>query len=156
MEKYEKLSDAEIVQIVDNHVNLSVGFADSELSTERTKIMEYYNGEKPSPHHDGNSKYVSMDVYNACQSLTAALLETFSAGNKTVRFAPQNEEDVPLAKIATEYTDYVVHRQNDILSIYGQAVHDSLIARAGICKVFWESMEELEQETCRPSSHQTR
>ena len=146
VKQYQKLSDKEIVALIDNQIGLSVGFADSELSTERAKVMEYYNGSKPLPHHDGNSKYVSMDVYNAIESMKSALLETFSAGNKTVRFAPQNEDDVPLANIATEYTDYVVHRQNDILSIYGQAVHDGLIARAGICKVFWESMQESEFE----------
>lgn len=146
VKQYQKLSDKEIVALIDNQIGLSVGFADSELSTERAKVMEYYNGSKPLPHHDGNSKYVSMDVYNAIESMKSALLETFSAGNKTVRFAPQNEDDVPLANIATEYTDYVVHRQNDIYSIMSQAIHDGLIARAGIAKVFWESMQESEFE----------
>jgi len=146
VKQYEKLSDKEIVALIDNQVGLSVGFADSELSTERAKVMEYYNGTKPAPHHDGNSKYVSLDVYNAVQSMQAALLETFSAGNKTVRFAPQNEDDVPKAKIATEYTDYVVHRQNDIYKVMSQAIHDGLIARAGITKVFWDSMTESEFE----------
>ena len=64
VKQYEKLSDKEIVALIDNQVGLSVGFADSELSTERAKVMEYYNGTKPAPHHDGNSKYVSLDVYN--------------------------------------------------------------------------------------------
>lgn len=146
VKQYEKLSDKEIVALIDNQVGLSVGFADSELSTERAKVMEYYNGTKPAPHHDGNSKYVSLDVYNAVQSMQAALLETFSAGNKTVRFAPQNEDDVPKAKICTEYTDYVVHRQNDIYKVMSQAIHDGLIARAGIAKVFWDSMTESEFE----------
>ena len=146
VKQYEKLSDKEIVALIDNQVGLSVGFADSELSTERAKVMEYYNGTKPAPHHDGNSKYVSLDVYNAVQSMQAALLETFSAGNKTVRFAPQNEDDVPKAKICTEYTDYVVHRQNDIYKVMSQAIHDGLIARAGIAKVFWDSMTESEYE----------
>lgn len=146
VKQYEKLSDKEIIALIDNQIGLSVGFADSELSTERAKVMEYYNGTKPAPHHDGNSKYVSMDVYNAVESMKSALLETFSAGNKTVRFAPQNEEDVAKAKICTEYTDYVVHRQNDIYQIMSQAIHDGLIARAGIAKVFWESMQESEFE----------
>ena len=38
----------------------------------------------PKPAHDGNSKYVSQDVYNAVQSMQAALLETFAAGNRIV------------------------------------------------------------------------
>jgi hypothetical protein len=144
--KEKKLSDDNIVALVDEQVGLSVGYADSELSTERAKIIDYYNGTLPKPLHDGNSKYVSLDCYDAVESLKAALLETFSAGNKTVRFAAQNEDDVPKAKVATEYTDYVVHRQNDIYSIMNTVIHDSLIARAGICKVFWEESVEYDYE----------
>ena len=136
--KEKKLSDGNIVALVDEQVGLSVGYADSELSTERAKIVDYYNGTLPKPVHEGNSKYVSLDVYDAVESLKAALLETFSAGNKTVRFAAQNEDDVEKAKVCTEYTDYVVHRQNDIYTVMSTAIHDGLIARAGVVKVFWE------------------
>ena len=144
--KEKKLSDSNIVALVDEQVGLSVGFADSELSTERAKIIDYYNGTLPRPVHEGNSKYVSLDVYDAVESLKAALLETFSAGNNTVRFAAQNEDDVPKAKVATEYTDYVVNRKNDSYSVFSTVIHDSLIARAGICKVFWEESVDYDYE----------
>lgn len=144
--KEKKLSDDNIVALVDEQVGLSVGYADSELATERAKIIDYYNGTLPKPLHDGNSKYVSLDCYDAVESLKAALLETFSAGNKTVRFAAQNEDDVPKAKVATEYTDYVVHRQNDIYSVMSTVIHDGLIARAGVVKVFWEESVEYDYE----------
>lgn len=143
---YKKLNDKGIVKIIDDQVGLSVGFADSELSVERAKCMDYYNGTLPKPHHDGNSKYVSMDVWNSVESMKAALLEVFSAGNKTVRFAPQNAEDVQKAKVCTEYTDFVLHRQNDIYTIMSQAIHDGLMARTGIVKVFWETMSDFTQE----------
>ena len=125
--EYKKLDDNSIVNIVDQQVSLSVGYADSELSSERAKIIDYYNGTLPRPAHDGNSKYVSLDVYDAVESLKAALLESFSSGNKTVRFAPQNEDDVEKAKVCTEYTDYVVHRQNDMFSVMSTAIHDALL-----------------------------
>jgi hypothetical protein len=143
---YKKLSDNSIVTLVDQQVGNSVGYADSELSTERAKIIDYYNGTLPKPAHDGNSKYVSLDVYDAVESLKAALLETFSAGTRTVKFAPQNEDDVELAKMCTEYTDYVVHRQNDMFNVMATAIHDALIARAGVVKVFWENSAETDYE----------
>ena len=144
--KEKKLSDDNIVALIDEQIGLSVGYADSELSTERAKIIDYYNGTLPKPVHEGNSKYVSLDVYDAVESLKAALLETFSAGNKTVRFAAQNEDDVEKAKVCTEYTDYVVHRQNDIYTVMSEAIHDGLIARAGVVKVFWEDSVEYDYE----------
>lgn len=144
--KEKKLSDDNIVALIDEQIGLSVGYADSELSTERAKIIDYYNGTLPKPVHEGNSKYVSLDVYDAVESLKAALLETFSAGNRTVRFAAQNEDDVEKAKVCTEYTDYVVHRQNDIYTVMSEAIHDGLIARAGVVKVFWEDSVEYDYE----------
>ena len=143
---YKKLSDTNIVTLVDENVGLSVGYADSELSTERANVVDYYNGTLPKPIHDGNSKYVSLDLYDAVESLKAALLETFSSGNKTVKFAPQNADDVAKAKVCTEYTDYVVHRQNDMYKVMSTVIHDGLIARAGIAKVFWEESTHFDYE----------
>jgi len=143
---YKKLSDTNIVTLVDENVGLAVGYADSELSTERANVVDYYNGTLPKPLHDGNSKYVSLDLYDAVESLKAALLETFSSGNKTVKFSPQNQDDVAKAKICTEYTDYVVHRQNDMYKVMSTVIHDGLIARAGIAKVFWEESAHFDYE----------
>ena len=50
--------------------------------------MDYYAAKLPRPLHDGNSKFVSQDVYDAVESMKAALLETFSTGNKTLRLLP--------------------------------------------------------------------
>ncbi len=65
---YKKLSDTNIVTLVDENVGLAVGYADSELSTERANVVDYYNGTLPKPLHDGNSKYVSLDLYDAVES----------------------------------------------------------------------------------------
>ena len=87
----QKLDDDEIVKLVDDNVRTSTGYTASDLSKEREKVLDYYNGNLPKPAHDGNSKYVSQDVYNAVQSMQAALLETFAAGNRIVKFAPQGQ-----------------------------------------------------------------
>ncbi len=143
---YKKLSDAEIVTLVDDNVGRSVGYHDSELSTERTTVMDYYTGTLPKPTHDGNSKYVSLDVYDAVQSMSAALLETFSAGNKTVQFAPQGAEDTKMAAVCTAYADYVAFRQNDLYAVNSAVIHDGLTSRAGIAKVFWQNQSETTSE----------
>jgi hypothetical protein len=143
---YKKLSDAEIIALCDDSVGRSVGYHDSELSRERANVMEYYSGAMPKPIHDGNSKYVSLDVWNAVESMKAALLETFSAGNKIVHFDPQSADDVKMASLCTAYADYVAFRQNDLYSVMSSVIHDGLIARAGISKVFWAEQEETTSE----------
>ena len=62
---YKKLDDENIVTLLDDCIGRSVGYSNSELSVERSKVIDYYNGVLPRPMHDGNSKYVSLDVYDA-------------------------------------------------------------------------------------------
>jgi len=144
--EYKPLDDEKIVTLLDDNIRRSVGYYDSQISRERKKVVDYYNATLPKKAHDGNSSYVSMDVYDAVESMKAALLETFSTGNKTVRFSPQNADDVIMADVCTEYTDYVAHRQNNLFEVMNTVIHDGLIARTGICKVYWAEREDKHLE----------
>ena len=77
--KYKKLGEQDVLTILDANIKQAVGYFDSKLSTERQRVMEYYTAKLPFPHHDGNSKFVSQDVYNAIESMKAALLEVFAS-----------------------------------------------------------------------------
>lgn len=144
--KFQPVTDEELKVLVGKHAQSSVLYYSSKLSEERKTVMEYYHGEKPRPAHAGNSKYVSMDVFDAVESLKAVLLETFSAGNRIVSFDPQTDQDVDAMRIATEYADYVVHRQNDSYGIFSSVIQDGLMARTGIVKVFWDELIEEQEE----------
>ena len=146
-DEYTKLDDDKIVTILDDNIRRSVGYYDSQISRERKRVVDFYNASLPRPAHDGNSKYVSMDVYDAVESMKAALLETFSTGFRTVRFAAQSQEDVPLAEISTSYCDYVANRQNNLYNTMNTVIHDGLVARVGIAKVFWATQEDSHLET---------
>lgn len=143
---YKKMDDKEILVAVEKGVKESVGYFDSKLSRERQKVLEFYHGERPKPVHAGNSKYVSMDVYDAVESSKAVLLETFASGNQIVEFAPQNEDDSIAARVSTLYSDYVVFRQNDGYRIFSDVITDGLLARAGVVKVYWDVKEERSEE----------
>jgi len=139
---YKKVDDEKLVTILDDNIRRSIGYYDSQISRERKKVIDFYNATLPRPAHDGNSKYVSMDVYDAVESMKAALLETFSTGYKTVRFAATTGEDVRIADVATAYCDYVANRQNNLFEVMQTVIHDGLVARSGLCKVYWDEREE--------------
>lgn len=143
---YKPMEDEDIIKALELNIKSSVGYYDSELSKERKRVTEYYNATLPKPAHDGNSKYVSMDVYDTVESMKAALLETFSAGNKIVKFAPQEPNDVQLAEVCSAYSDYVLFRQNDGYKVFSSVIHDGLTARVGIAKAFWEVRTETLEE----------
>ena len=143
---YKKVDDDKLVTILDDNIRRSIGYYDSQISRERKRVIDYYNAKLPRPAHDGNSKYVSMDVYDAVESMKAALLETFSTGYKTVRFAAQTGEDTKTAEVCTAYTDYVANRQNNLFEVMQTVIHDGLVARAGIAKVYWDEREDSHLE----------
>ena len=143
---YSPMDDDDILNALEVNIKSSVGYYDSELSRERQKVTDYYNATLPKPAHDGNSKYISQDVFSGVQSMTASLLETFAAGNKITRFAPQNVDDIALAKVATLYADHVLFRQNSGMEIFQTTIMDGLMARVGICKVFWDIRSETQEE----------
>ena len=147
IEDYKKLEDSEIVTIVENNIKMSVGYYDSDLSRERQRVTQYLNATLPKPAHDGNSKYVSQTVFDAVSSMSAALLETFSAGNKICKFTPQGPEDVQMAEVCSAYTDFVLHRQNNFFDIARDVIHDGLTSRVGVAKIFWDvrSEDDLEE-----------
>jgi hypothetical protein len=148
MKKKGKKSDAQIVTILDQHIRFTTGYVESNLSKERERVLEYYDGALPKPTHAGNSKYVSQDVFEEVQSLKATLLETFSTNHKIVQFDPSGPNDVEPARIATEYCSYIVFRQNPGFSVLGDVIEDGLLARVGIAQFSWEeSQDEIEEET---------
>lgn len=144
--RFRPVKKSELSALVDRAIHTSVGFYDSKLSREREDVLDYYNGKLPKPVHAGNSKYVSMDVFDSVESMKAILLETFSAGNKIVSFDPQGPEDVIPARVATQYCDYVIHRQNDSFQIFSDVIQDGLMARVGVVKVYWDEVEEEVEE----------
>ena len=147
MAKYKKLGEQDIANLVDANIKQAVGYFDSKLSTERQRVMEHYTAKLPHPHHDGNSKYVSQDVYNAVESMKASLLEVFASGRKIVSFTPQNPEDVEPARIASEYVDYVLFRQNEGYMLFSDIIQDGLMSRIGVAKVYWQDeIEPVEQD----------
>lgn len=145
--KFKPATKAELASLVESAIKTSVGYYDSKLSRERKDVLDYYNGILPKPMHSGNSKYISMDVYDSVESLKAVLLETFASGNQIVKFAPQNEDDVVDAKVATDYCDYVIFRQNNGFNVFSDVIQDSLLARVGVAKVYWEECYEEIEET---------
>ncbi len=145
--RFRKVAKEELASIVERQIKTSVGYYDSKLSRERQEVLDYYNAKLPRPSHDGNSKYVSMDVFDSVESMKAVLLETFSAGNKIVAFEPENEDDVIQCRNATAYCDYVVFRQNDGFKLFGEIITDALMARVGVAKVYWNEKVEKVTET---------
>lgn len=136
--------DEEIKEIVERKIRQSVGMYDSQLSKERETVLRYYNQESPKRAHPGSASYVITTVYDSVESMKAQLLDIFATGRDIIQFAPQNSKDVEAARIASDYTNYVVSRQNNMFGMFQTVIDDGLKARIGVVKVYWDEVKTLE------------
>jgi hypothetical protein len=140
------LSDKEIVVKVLAKTKESVGWFDSRLSVERMRVLAYYNGELPKRQHVGASSYISPEVYDAVEMMKAQLLEVFGNGEQIARFDPDQAMNAEACRVATEYASYIIFRQNPGFKIFEEVIHDSLLARIGVAKVYWDECFESRDE----------
>jgi hypothetical protein len=143
-ERRPKLDDAAIIQMCQYGIGQSVGFSESKLSKERTRVLEYFQGERPRKAHDADSGYMSLDIYDAVEDMKAQLLDAFATGKRPVEFDPTGPGDEAAAKIRTDYVTNVIFSQNRGYKLFQDVIDQGLLARAGVVKVWWEKCEKPE------------
>ena len=145
--KIESLENPELRNILQTHINNSLGFLGGTLSTQREKSLEYYQGEELGNEIDGRSQVVSTDVADTIESLLPNLLRVFTASDKVVTCEPVRAEDAPLAEQATAYLNHIFYKENDGFVLLYNFFKDALLEKNGILKVFYDETEEVEHET---------
>jgi hypothetical protein len=147
------LSPEDIVARVSQKQMTASGFYDSRLALERTRVTKYLNGELPRRTNEGSSSYVASDVYDSVEMMRAQLQEVFSGGEQIAQFDPDQFMNAANCRVATEAARYVIYRENDGFNIFGSAIYDGLVARAGVVKVFWEEKFKYSDEEFEGISH---
>lgn len=153
--KPKVLTDEELLAKVSAKSQSSVNWFDSRLSKERERVTRYINGELPKRTSAGSSSYVSSDVYDSVQMMTAQQLEVFAGGEQIAQFDPDNDMSVEDCSVATELARHVIFRENEGYNIFHNVIYDGLTARAGIAKVYWEKKSAKSEETFQgiPEDH---
>jgi len=143
------MTDAELKALLQAERNQSLGGTlNSDLSADRSKAMEYYNGEMPDMvAAEGRSKAVSTDVADTIEGLMPPLMEIFAAGEEVVRFEPVGPEDEEAAKQETDYTNHVFMQKNPGFMVLYTFMKDALLSKNGVIKVYWDKLEREERET---------
>jgi hypothetical protein len=147
MPENKTLTDEEIVAFVETAVGAGVGFNDSKLAQEREELQKYYDGTLPLANSKGKSKFISQDIFDSVESLKANLIDAFTGANKRVAFKPTGADDILGAEVATTYSEFCIFEQNDGEGIYHDVLHNGLMFRNGVAKVYWEDAREESEET---------
>lgn len=133
--------------LVDPAVSRSTSWVDSILSTERTRMQRYYDGQLPKRQHEGSSSYVSPDVQDGVDSMKSQLLEVFGGRHDIVRFKPLNEADVDVTRLETSYISYLIMEENKGFEVFEDVIDDALKNRNGLIQYYWEERLERDEHT---------
>ena len=123
----ERMSDELLQSILKSEIDDAIDFIDNTISPIRAESEEYYLGRPFGNEESGRSQAVSMDVRDVVQAILPSLMRIFHGGSNVVEFVPIGPEDVPFAKQATDYCNYVFQNDNDGYSVLLSAFKDALI-----------------------------
>ena len=133
----------DIIPIVADMVLESERFAD-ELSKDRVRAIEYYQGEMAdTPSDEGRSKLVTRDVRAHIKKVLPSVVRTILGSDEVVEFQPMNEGDEEGAQQASDYINYVLMAECGARDAIYDAVHDALLLRNGILRWWFEEKQAV-------------
>ena len=137
------MTDQDIEGIAREAVQDAVDFCESEIAEDRIKAQRYFDGETDIGEEDGRSKVVATKVRDTVRAIKPSLMRVFLSTDKPVEFVPRNQEDVQMAEQATKYMHYQFNELNGY-RVLNDAIHDALIKKVGVVKVYWDTYQEQE------------
>jgi hypothetical protein len=144
-----KLSEQEILAAIELEEAQAYGFLTGQLSEERAKALDYYNGLPFGDEEEGRSQVVLTEVSDAIEGVLPGLCKIFAGSDEVLKFEPRNGEDVAGAEQETEYCNYIVTQKNPWFQIFYIWAKDALLQKVGYVKVYWENKVDTTEETYR-------
>ncbi len=145
----EKITDAELLTILSQQREDSVGFDnDKVIAEERARALDYYKAEysgyvqEDLPAGNNRSNFVSSDVADDIEKALPDLIEVFTSGDDAVTFRAVGEEDEGQARQETDYVRHVVFGENDGFMLFYTSFKDALLSKLGVWHYYWDSTPE--------------
>ena len=141
-----KLSKSKLLALISQEISSSLGFYDSDLSTQRKEALKYYLGEPLGNETEGRSSVVSQDILEVVESILPSLMRMFTQSDKMVNFEPQQAEDVPYSEQITDYCNFIFNRDNNGFEILHSMFKTALLQKNGFCKIYWKTSKDQKKE----------
>ena len=141
------MSFVELQSSVRSQVDDAVQYIDTDVSPNRARATKYYLGHPFGNEEDGRSTVVDMTVRDTVGKIMPALLRIFFGTDKVCEFTPQSAKDVPFARTATEYVNYILTKDNNLFMELQSCWQDALVRKVGIIKFWWEAYGDTESYT---------
>lgn len=144
-----KLTNEELLAIVDAEFASAMGAEGGEISSERADAWNYYLSKELGNEIDGQSSVVTSDVADAVDSIMPSLLRIFTTADNLAEFDPVGVEDTQAAAQESDYVNHVFFKKNPAFMILYTWFFDALVQKNGIVKAWWDDSEIITSESYR-------
>jgi len=141
-----QMKEDEIQGAVKAAIEAAIDYVDSDIRDQRERAQKYFDGAVDLSHEQGRSKVVSTKVRDVVRGAKPGLMRVFLTNDKFVEFTPKGPEDVQSAEQATAYCHWVFNKVGGY-NVLSNAIHDSLVKKVGIVKVWWNNETISESHT---------
>lgn len=142
-----KLTDDELLAIVDAEFSAAMGAEGGDISSERALAWENYTNQPLGNEIDGESQVTTSDVSDVIDGIMPSLLRIFTTADNLVSFDPVGPEDIAASEQESDYVNYVFFKQNAAFLILYTWFLDALVQKNGIVKAWWDESEVVTTET---------
>jgi len=136
----------EMLNIVESHIDDSLGFIETETSQERQTALEYYMREPYGNEVEGRSQIVTGEVAEVVDGALPQIMKVFTQSNNAVVFEAVNEGDSELAEQATMMANHVFYKDNNGFEVMNSWFWDALCQKVGIVKAYWDDKKDTTKE----------
>jgi len=136
----------DLKSILQAEIDDAIGYIESETVEQRKQALEAYLRQPYGNEVEGKSQIVTGEVAEAIDGALPSLVRIFTGSDQIVVFEPQGPQDEASAKQATDYCNWVFHRDNEGVAILHDWFKDALLQKNGIVKAYWEDKEDITKE----------
>ena len=136
----------EMLNIVESHIDDSLGFIETETSQERQTALEYYMREPYGNEVEGRSQIVTGEVAEVVDGALPQIMKVFTQSNNAVVFEPVNQGDSELAEQATMMANHVFYKDNNGFEVMNSWFWDALCQKVGVVKAYWDDKKDTTKE----------
>jgi len=140
------MAQNDLKSILQAEIDDAIGYIETETVDQRKQALQYYLRQPLGNETEGKSQIVTGEVAEAIDGALPSLVRIFTGSDQIVVFEPQGPQDEASAKQATDYCNWVFHRDNEGVSILHDWFKDALLQKNGIVKAFWEDKEDITKE----------
>jgi hypothetical protein len=136
----------ELVNVISSYIDDSLGFIQTETSSQRQVALEYYLREPYGNEVEGRSQIVTGEVAEVVDGALPQVIKVFTSSAKAVEFEPVNEGDGALAEQITAYVNHIFYKDNNGFEIMHDWFKDGLLQKVGVVKAYWDDKKDVTKE----------